>query len=132
MKRTKPYIKSFVSFSIFLTIVLLQCEPYLAQVCSVSCTQTAIVRNRPYEEAFEIVQNREWEDEDDFGDDLGDLILRHIRVKRPAPGYSPSNFVLYTRLKNPHSLEVQTAHCTQRPKMSPPAQLPPIFWFQFS
>ena len=32
--------------------------------------------------AFEIVQNREWENEDDFGDELLDLIRRHKRVKR--------------------------------------------------
>ena len=86
MKRIKPSGKSFTNFSIFLIIVLLQCDPSLAQICSVACTQKAIVRNRPYQEAFEIVQNREWEDEDDFGDDLGDLILR--RVKRTPQGKS--------------------------------------------
>ena len=71
-----------------LIIIFFQCDQSLAQVCSVSCTQTAVVRNRPYEEAFEIIQNREWENEDDFGGDLGDLIHRHKRVKRPAPAYT--------------------------------------------
>ena len=40
----------------------------------------------PYEEAYEIVQNREWEQQDDFGGDLADLNRRHKRVKR-APCY---------------------------------------------
>ena len=91
MKRTKQSSQSFVSFLRVLTIVLFKSDQSLAQVCSVSCTQTAIARNRPYEEAFEIIQNREWEDEDDFGDELGDLILRrHIRNKR-APAYAPAS-----------------------------------------
>ena len=60
-------------------IILLQCDSSLGQMCSVSCTQTATVRNMPYEEAFEIVQNREWELEDDFGDD-SILIRRYKRV----------------------------------------------------
>ena len=94
MKRTKQSSQSFVSFLIVLTIVLFKSDQSLAQVCSVSCTQTAIARNRPYEEAFEIIQNREWEDEDDFGDELGDLILRrnkrNIRNKR-APSYAPAS-----------------------------------------
>ena len=79
MKRIKPSGKSFTNFSIFLIIVLLQCDPSLAQICSVACTQKAIVRNRPYQEAFEIVQNREWELEDDFGDN-SILIRRYKRV----------------------------------------------------
>ena len=36
----------------------------------------------PYGEVLEIVQNREWENEDEFGEDLLDLIRRHRRVKR--------------------------------------------------
>ena len=47
-----------------------------------SCTQTAIVRNMTYAQAFEIVQNQEWENEDDFGDELLDLIRRHKRVSK--------------------------------------------------
>ena len=82
MKRIKPSMRLFVSFSIILIIILSQCDPSLAQLCSVSCTQTAIVRNMPYEEAYEIVQNREWELQDDFGGDLADLNRRHKRVKR--------------------------------------------------
>ena len=94
MKRIKPSGKSFTNFSIFLIIVLLQCDPSLAQICSVACTQKAIVRNRPYQEAFEIVQNREWENEDDFGDDLGDLIRRHKRVKRTGEEHFEENRAL--------------------------------------
>lgn len=85
MKRIKQNYRSFLHLSTLLIIIFFQCDQSLAQVCSVSCTQTAVVRNRPYEEAFEIIQNREWENEDDFGGDLGDLIHRHKRVKRPAP-----------------------------------------------
>ena len=63
-------------------MVLLKCDLSLAQRCSVSCTQTAIVRNMTYAQAFEIVQNQEWENEDDFGDELLDLIRRHKRVSK--------------------------------------------------
>ena len=89
MKRIKTTIRSFASFSIpLLTIVFLKCDLSLAQICSVSCTQTAVARNRPYEEAFEVIQNRGWEQEDDFGGDLADLIRRHKRVKRaPHPDF---------------------------------------------
>ena len=68
-----------VSLPILPMIILLQFDPSLGQMCSVSCTQTATVRNMPYEEAFEIVQNREWELENDFGDD-SILIRRYKRV----------------------------------------------------
>ena len=88
MKRIKQNYRSFLHLSTLLIIIFFQCDQSLAQVCSISCTQTAVVRNRPYEEAFEIIQNREWENEDDFGGDLGDLIHRHKRVKRPAPAYT--------------------------------------------
>ena len=89
MKRIKTIIRSFASFSIpLLTIVFLKCDLSLAQICSVSCTQTAVARNRPYQEAFEIIQNRGWEQEDEFGGDLADLIRRHKRVKRaPHPDF---------------------------------------------
>ena len=81
MKRIKPSIGSFVSFSIFM-IILLQCDPSFAQRCFVTCKQTAIVRNRSYTECFEIIENRAWEQQDDFDDnDLVDLIIRHKRDK---------------------------------------------------
>ena len=44
----------------------------------------------PYEEIFEIIENREWENEEDFGADLLDLIRRHKRVKRAIVGESIS------------------------------------------
>ena len=43
-----------------------------------------------YEEAYEIVQNQEWENEDDFGDELLDLIRRHKRVST-----LPNSFFLH-------------------------------------
>ena len=86
MKRIKPSIGSFVSFSIFM-IILLQCDPSFAQRCFVTCKQTAIVRNRSYTECFEIIENRAWEQQDDFDDnDLVDLIIRHKRDK-PTDNY---------------------------------------------
>ena len=80
MNRIKLKIRSFKILSVVLMIILLKCDYSLTQRCSVSCTQTAIVRNMTYEEAYEIVQNQEWENEDDFGDELLDLIRRHKRV----------------------------------------------------
>ena len=68
-----------VSLPILSMMILLQCDSSLGQMCSVSCTQTATVRNIPYEEAYKIVQNREWELEDDFGDN-SILIRRYKRV----------------------------------------------------
>ena len=74
-----------VSFKISSVIILQQCKLSLAQQsCTVSCAQSAITRNMPYEEVFEFIQNREWENEDDFGGDLSDIIRRHKRVKRQA------------------------------------------------
>ena len=85
-----PYSKNMSNFPEFLNrllvslpilsmMILLQCDSSLGQMCSVSCTQTATVRNLPYEEAYKIVQNREWELEDDFGDN-SILIRRYKRV----------------------------------------------------
>ena len=73
-------------FGIFLIIVKLQIKLSLAQQCTVSCTQIAVIRNLPYEEIFETIENREWENEDDFGADFLDLIQRHRRVKRSNVG----------------------------------------------
>ena len=71
------------SISSVIIVLFLQCNLSLAQQsCTVSCAQTAVSRNRPYEEIFEVVQNRDWENEDDFGGDLTDIIRRHKRVKR--------------------------------------------------
>ena len=44
----------------------------------------------PYEEIFEIIENREWENEENFGADLLDLIRRRKRVKRAIVGESIS------------------------------------------
>ena len=85
-----PYSKNMSNFPEFLNrllvslpilsmMILLQCDSSLGQMCSVSCKQTATVRNIPYEEAYKIVQNREWELEDDFGDN-SILIRRYKRV----------------------------------------------------
>ena len=52
-----------------------------------TCKQTAIVRNRSYTECFEIIENRAWEQQEDFDDnDLVDLIIRHKRDK-PTDNY---------------------------------------------
>ena len=81
MNRNQQKIGPFKFLSNFLIITSLRCDLTLAQRCSVTCTQTAVVRNMTYDEAYEIVQNRAWENEDDFGDELLDLIRRHKRVK---------------------------------------------------
>ena len=77
-------------FWIHITIILSQIKVSLAQQCTVSCTQVAVLRNMPYEEVFETIENREWENEEDFGADLLDLIRRHKRVKRAIVGESIS------------------------------------------
>ena len=77
---------TIILFRIFLMIVILQIKVSLAQQCTVSCTQVAVLRNLPYEEVFETIENREWENEDDFGEDLLDLIRRRKRVKRSNVG----------------------------------------------
>ena len=85
--------RSFVSFLLLFTIILYQSDPSMAQRCTYTCTQTVIARNRrSYQEAYEIIQNRRWEDEDDFGDELGDLILRHLRNKRSPQYYNNYNY----------------------------------------
>ena len=72
-------------FGIYLTtVLLLKIKVSLTQQCTISCTQTAVLRNMPYEDIFETIENREWENEDDFGEDFLDLIQRHKRVKRQA------------------------------------------------
>ena len=81
MNRNQQKIEPFKFLSNFLIIISLRCDLTLAQRCSVTCTQTAVVRNMTYDEAYEIVQNQAWENEDDFGDELLDLIRRHKRVK---------------------------------------------------
>ena len=69
-----------------------------AQQCEVTCTQTAILREKPYSVCLEVAQNREWELEDDFGGDLPGFLrnyklaqrlfikrvlgVRHLRSKR--------------------------------------------------
>ena len=86
----KPVDETIMLFGIHLTIVLLQIKISLAQQCTVSCTQVAVLRNMPYEEIFEIIENREWENEEDFGANLLDLIRRRKRVKRAIVGESIS------------------------------------------
>ena len=84
--------ETIMLFGIHLTIILLQIKISLAQQCtvSISCTQVAVLRNMPYEEIFEIIENREWENEEDFGANLLDLIRRRKRVKRAIVGESIS------------------------------------------
>ena len=91
MERITPAL--FVIFSIF-SMIALQCNLSLAQQCTVSCAQTAIIRNMPYEEILEVVQNRVWENEDDFGEDLLDLIRRHKRIKRKNIGETSTSMII--------------------------------------
>ena len=79
-------------FWIHLIIILLQIKVSLGQQCTISCTQVAVLRNMPYEEIFEIIENREWENEENFGADLLDLIRRRKRVKRANVGETISKY----------------------------------------
>ena len=45
--------ETIMLFGIHLTIILLQIKISLAQQCTVSCTQVAVLRNMPYEEIRE-------------------------------------------------------------------------------
>ena len=69
---------------IFVTVIISQWYHFsFAQQCEVTCTQTAVIRERPYSEVFEVAQNREWELADDFGGDLLDIIRKYkSRSKR--------------------------------------------------
>ena len=78
--------ETIMLFGIHLMIILSQIKISLAQQCTVSCTQVAVLRNMPYEEIFETIENREWENEEDFGANLLDLIRRRKRVKRANIG----------------------------------------------
>ena len=94
--------ETIMLFGIHLTIILLQIKISLAQQCTVSCTQVAVLRNMPYEEIFETIENREWENEEDFGANLLDLIRRRKRVKRAIVGETISMTRLCT-LKPPYN-----------------------------
>ena len=48
-----------------------------AQQCEVTCTQTAVIRERTYSDCLEVAQNREWELEDDFGGDLPGFVRNY-------------------------------------------------------
>ena len=69
---------------IFVTVIISQWYHLtFAQQCEVTCTQTAVIRERPYSEVLEVAQNRAWELEDDFGGDLVDIIRKYkSRSKR--------------------------------------------------
>ena len=93
MERSSPTITLLKVFSIF-SVIVLQYDLSLAQQCTVSCAQTAIIRNMPYEEILEVVQNRVWKNEDDFGEDLLDLIRRHKRIKRKNIGETSTSMII--------------------------------------
>ena len=74
-----------VSIFVTTTVIILSQHLSYAQQCEVTCSQTAVIRDRPYSELVETAQNRGWEDEQDFGKgDNGDLfdIVDPIRYKK--------------------------------------------------
>merc|ERR1712141_546809 len=75
---------------IFVTVIISQqFHLSFAQQCEVTCSQTSVIRDRPYDELIEIAQNRQWEDEEDFGSgDNGDLfdVIRRYKLKRNDDG----------------------------------------------
>ena len=72
---------------IFVTVIISQqFHLSFAQQCSVTCSQTAVIRNKPYDEQIEVVQNRQWEDEQNFGSgDNGDLFDVCLLYTSPSP-----------------------------------------------
>ena len=79
-------LATFLFSVIFVTVIISQqFRLSFAQQCEVTCSQTSVIRDRPYDELIEIAQNRQWEDEEDFGSgDNGDLfdVIRRYRSKR--------------------------------------------------
>ena len=74
-----------VSIFVTTTVIILSQHLSYAQQCEVTCSQTAVIRDRPYSELVETAQTRGWEDEQDFGKgDNGDLfdIVDPIRYKK--------------------------------------------------
>ena len=74
-----------VSIFVTITVIILSQHLSYAQQCEVTCSQTAVIRDRPYSELVETAQTRGWEDEQDFGKgDNGDLfdIVDPIRYKK--------------------------------------------------
>ena len=73
-----------VSIFVTTTVIILSQHLSFAQQCEVTCSQTSVIRDRPYDELIEIAQNRQWEDEEDFGSgDNGDLfdVIRRYKLK---------------------------------------------------
>ena len=64
---------------LFLLTMIISQQYHLsfAQQCEVTCTQTAILREKPYSDCLEVAQNREWELEDDFGGDLPGFVRNY-------------------------------------------------------
>ena len=56
-----------VSIFVTTTVIILSQHLSFAQQCEVTCSQTAVIRDRPYSELVETAQTRGWEDEQDFG-----------------------------------------------------------------
>ena len=68
-----------------LTVTMIISQRYhlsFAQQCEVTCTQTAILREKPYSDCLEVAQNREWELEDDFGGDLPGFVRNYKLAQR--------------------------------------------------
>ena len=74
-----------VSIYVATTVIILSQHLSYAQQCEVTCSQTAVIRDRPYSELVETAQTRGWEDEQDFGKgdngDLFDIIRRYKKLK---------------------------------------------------
>ena len=76
---------------IFVTVIISQqFDLSFAQQCEVTCSQTAVIRDRPYSELVETAQTRGWEDEQDFGKgdngDLFDIIRRYKKLLKSKSG----------------------------------------------
>ena len=69
-----------ILFGVIFVLTMIISQQYhlsFAQQCEVTCTQTAILREKPYSDCLEVAQNREWELEDDFGGDLPGFVRNY-------------------------------------------------------
>ena len=79
--------RTSILFGVIFVLTMIISQRYhlsFAQQCEVTCTQTAVIRERTYSDCLEVAQNREWELEDDFGGDLPGFLRNYklLYIKR--------------------------------------------------
>ena len=77
--------RTSILFGVIFVLTMIISQRYhlsFAQQCEVTCTQTAVIRERTYSDCLEVAQNREWELEDDFGGDLPGFVRNYKLAQR--------------------------------------------------